>query len=190
MPISLAEYESEEIKSNVTIAHKDVSEDSPIQPETQLKSPQAAPKEYSWLVSGEHYSKRKRKLKAIYSKHGLDWAGNFFTNNFIWRNKKTEEEVRNEYERDEAKELTKRVTITAKIANTKLLAEMAAVIIPGVVKPDTDELLAAVDSRFKGQIERMQREVDRGKMGAAAWLRMVKTDYEEQRRKILEGVEN
>lgn len=174
MPISLEEYDSKKIKPKEDF---------------ELKSPDAPLKEYEWIITGEHYHKVKRRLKESYSRHGLTWAGNFFTETFIWRNPKTEEQVTNEYDRDYTKEKTKRVTIKAKVKNAKLLAEMSRLIIPGITKPDTDEQLEKLDSKFKGILARIKNDVDRGKEGAAIWYKMVEKDYQEQRKKLLEGAD-
>ncbi len=184
-PISRKEFVSGDVETHVTVTHKEPSQEPSKTEELPIKSQRVPLKEYSWLVDGLHYSKSKRRLKAVYAKHGLEWAGNFFTNNFIWRNKKTEEEVRNTYERDEAKDQTKRVTITAKVSNTQLLAEMAAIIIPGIVEETVDEKIAELEGKFLGRLENVKRDVDRGKIGAEAFYRIMKADYEEQRSKLL-----
>lgn len=138
--------------------------------------------ENSWTVSGEYYEKNKRKLKIIYGKNGFVWKGNFFFSRFLWVNERTQERIEHTYDREN--EVTVKATITVKLSNVDMLKKVRELLEPGVVKPSLDELLQELDQRFKGRMKNLKHDAERGKTGAAVWLKMVEDDYEQQRRKI------
>jgi len=76
---------------------------------------------FRFVLDGAKYSKHKAQYKKILADHRLSWKGNMAE--FVWASGK--ERVRAEFERDEAKDVTVRATLTWEgKAKTPLLNEL------------------------------------------------------------------
>ena len=112
---------------------------------------------FRFALDGPNYSRHKAAFKKMLREHRLSWRGNM--TEFVWVGSK--ERVRAEFERDEAKDVTTRATLTWEgTAKTPLLNEMKAWAFSLRGKAEEVKAPKPTGSAAKERTERLERDLE------------------------------